>query len=247
MKVPLIRSRLLNHNDVVDTSSHQISRMSGISTVAINQTLADVSRPGADPVGKTFRRAPPDMPRVYQAVGIIGGIRNQAYRQTIRPKFYHHCQKFDLSGSGPTYWIRTTEVSASVVPSIRRTLPTAEPAMRTPKIITVPQTLYKSTQSYRISATCFMTMTGLGLFLAALSLYGVLAYSVASAPAKSASVWLSSPTAATLLEWLSRRAFVPRACEPESACSRDSGSHSFYNITLPSESDRSHAPPCRDR
>jgi putative ABC transport system permease protein len=62
---------------------------------------------------------------------------------------------------------------------MRKELSAAEPAMRAPQITLCRQVLYESTQAQRTYMLFLVVFAAVGLLLAALGLYGVLAYSVA--------------------------------------------------------------------
>ena len=75
--------------------------------------------------------------------------------------------------------IRTEADPRALLPAIRRELSAVEPAMRAPQIIVCRQALYDSTLAQRTYMLFLVVFAAVGLVLAALGIYGVLAYSVA--------------------------------------------------------------------
>jgi putative ABC transport system permease protein len=62
---------------------------------------------------------------------------------------------------------------------MRKELSAVEPAMRAPQVTVCRQALYDSTQAQRTYMLFLVVFAAVGLLLAALGIYGVLAYSVA--------------------------------------------------------------------
>jgi ABC-type antimicrobial peptide transport system permease subunit len=75
--------------------------------------------------------------------------------------------------------IRTETDPRTLLPAIRKELSAAEPAMRAPQVIVCRQALYDSTVAQRTYMLFLVVFAAVGLLLAALGIYGVLAYSVA--------------------------------------------------------------------
>jgi len=73
--------------------------------------------------------------------------------------------------------IRTEADPRALLPAIRQELKAAEPAMRAPQVIVCRQALYDSTVAQRTYMLFLVVFAAVGLLLAALGIYGVLAYS----------------------------------------------------------------------
>ena len=140
--------------------------------------MARLCWPGQDPLGKTLSAAHPRAKRRYEVVGVVGDIRDYRYDQKVNPTLYRPYQEFDLSGMAPAFVIRTAGDPSALVPAIRRELKAAEPAMNTPRISVFRQVLYEATQAHRTYMVFLVMFAGVGLLLAVIGIYGVLAYSV---------------------------------------------------------------------
>ncbi len=96
------------------------------------------------------------------------------------PTFYRPYQEQALSGGlGPFFAVRTDRDPRALIPALRDAIKATETSMTTPWFQVVRQTLYDATQARRTYALYLMLFAGVGLLLAALGIYGVLACSVA--------------------------------------------------------------------
>jgi len=180
MRVQLQAGRLLRRDDIIrDKYFHQTDLDSGSSAVVINESLARLAWPGEVAVGKSFRMDNKKSKRRYEVVGVVGDIRHFSYAQKVEPAFYRPYQEFDLAGLAPAFLIRVTGAPAPLIPAIRRELKALEGEMRTPDIRVVRQALYEATQPQRTYMLYLVIFAVVGLTLAAIGIFGVLAYSVA--------------------------------------------------------------------
>jgi len=179
MGTPLLAGRYLNRNDIATRYFHEQDLVEGTSAVLVNETLAQLCWPGETALGKRFGWASTRSKRLYEVVGVVGDVRTYSYEQKIEPTFYRPYQEFDLAGMPPTFLLRTAGNPHALIPAIRKELKAVEVDMRTPDIRIVQQLLYDSTQLHRLYMLYLAVFAGTGLLLAAVGLYGVLAYSVA--------------------------------------------------------------------
>jgi putative ABC transport system permease protein len=179
MRVPLLAGRHLNKSDIADDYFYKLELVEGTSAVVVNETMSRLCWPGRNPIGKTFRAEDPRCKRRYEVVGVVGDIRDFRYDQAVKATFYRPYQEFDLTGQSPDFVIRTAVKPSTLIPAIRRELKAAEPAMNTPRISVVRQTLYDATQAQRAYMLFLVVFAGVGLLLEAVGIYGVLACSVA--------------------------------------------------------------------
>jgi putative ABC transport system permease protein len=169
MRVPLRAGRYFDQHDLGE----------GIGTAIINETMANTFWPGEDPVGKKFRREGWRKTPQYEVVGVVSDVRDFRYDQPPRPTFYRPAHELSLTGFAPFLIVRTEADPRALVPAIRKELSAAEPAMRAPQVTVCRQALYDSTQAQRTYMLFLVVFAAVGLLLAALGIYGVLAYSVA--------------------------------------------------------------------
>jgi putative ABC transport system permease protein len=179
MRVPLLAGRYLEPNEIVDGYFMAKDSVEGTTAVIINQTLARLCWPGSDALGQQFVSASPRSKRRYEVVGIVADTRDFAFDQRVLPTLFRPYQEFDLAGQSPAFMMRTATDPGSLIPAILKELKAVEPAMITPNIRVTLQVLYESTQAQRTFMLYLVALAALGLLLAALGIYGVLAYSVA--------------------------------------------------------------------
>jgi len=173
MRIPLRAGRYFHRDDLGER----------VGTAIINETMARTFWPGEDALGKKFNRGARHHSPQYEVVGVVGDIREFRYRRPPtrppRPTFYRPSHELDLTGSAPFVVIRTQADPRALLPALRKELSAAEPAMRAPQVIACRQALYDSTQAQRTYMLFLVIFAAVGLLLAALGIYGVLAYSVA--------------------------------------------------------------------
>src|SRR5436309_7752322 len=105
--------------------------------------------------------------------------RRQSHGWPRRATFYRPCHELRLEGQAPFLIVRTETDPRALVPAIRKEMIALEPQMRAPWIVVCRQALYDSTQAQRTYMVFLVVFAAVGLLLAALGIYGVLAYSVA--------------------------------------------------------------------
>jgi hypothetical protein len=176
MRVPLLAGRYFNKDDIAADVFYRNEIIEGTSTVIINEAMARLSWPGENALGQKFRKAETYSKRTYEVVGIVSDIRDYRYDQRVEPTFYRPYQEVNAS---PTFMLRTAGDPRPLIPAIRRELKAAEPDMNTPIIGVVSQALYDRTQEQRTYMLYMVVFAAVGLVLAAVGIYGVLAYSVA--------------------------------------------------------------------
>jgi putative ABC transport system permease protein len=179
LRVPLLAGRYFDPGEIVDDYFFNTVHVEGTTAVLINQTLARLVWPGDHAVGQRFTSESPDSKHRYEVIGIVADTRDFAFNQKVSPTLYRPYQEFDLAGQSPAFLIRTAADPGALIPAIRTELRRAEPAMFTPIIQVTSQLLYESTLAHRTYMLYLAVLAAVGLLLAALGIYGVLAYSVA--------------------------------------------------------------------
>ena len=164
MRIPLIRGRLVLPTDV--ESSEQI--------VVINEAAALKYWPGEDALGKRIKIN--DSDRVV--VGIVGNIRHLGPEQPARQEAYiPFYQGSDLGGE---LVIRTHGDPKTLIPSVKAAIWSVNPEQRlTGDINTLEGHMDKLLAQRRFNMALLVLFGGLGLVIAAVGIYGVMAYLVA--------------------------------------------------------------------
>ncbi|UCF14240.1 MAG: FtsX-like permease family protein, partial [Phycisphaerales bacterium] len=166
--VPLIEGRFLDRSD------------RGRDTVVVNEALAKAFWPGRRAIGKRIRSLPKRdwSHQEWEIVGVVGNTRLYAYDHEPRPTFFRPSE--EAYGGGPAHYfcIRTQIESALMIRPIQLAIKEVEPDVFTPSIEIVSDRLYRSTQGRRTFTLYLSLSAGVGLALAAIGLYGILAYAL---------------------------------------------------------------------
>jgi predicted permease len=170
MGIPLVRGRFLSE---ADTTPAPISLM-------VNQTLARKVWPAENPIGKRIRLRP-DAPWL-SVIGVVTDIQNHGSNVAPKPEMYflHTDQPFGLWADfrSMTLVVRTAAKPQQTVSAVRGELKNLDPDLPVYKVQTLDQIVSASVSPTRFPALVLSVFAGLALLLAAVGVYGVLAYTV---------------------------------------------------------------------
>ena len=169
--IPLIRGRGFSAAD----------RMGAPHVTLINETMARRIWPTGDAIGHRVR--PPGMDLHGKdwltIVGVVGDVRHGGLESVPRPEMYiSYAQRPERLPEGATVVVRTEAPSAQLATAIRERVRAIDPNVPV-RMSTMAELLTTSTASRRFSTVVLSCFAALALMLAALGIYGVLAYSVA--------------------------------------------------------------------
>jgi len=171
MRIPFIRGRALDEHDLNPAPS----------TVVVNETLARRIWPEEDAIGKRLRLKP-DAPWLT-VVGIVSDIKNEGSGKPTKPELYllYTEQSFGLWADlrSMTLVVRTSSEPQQIVNAVRGELNSLDPALPIYKVQTLGGIVSASTSQTRLPAVLLSVFAGIALLLAAVGVYGVLAYTVA--------------------------------------------------------------------
>jgi predicted permease len=171
MGISLMRGRFLNDEEARRPPA----------SVVVNQTLARKVWPGTDPIGKRIRLGP-DYPWLF-VVGVVADIKNHGSNVATKPEMY-----FLLSDQPFQIWVdlrsmtlvvRTASESAQMVGAIRGQVKQLDPELPIYKVSTLKELVSSSISQTRFPALTLSLFACAALLLAAIGVYGVLAYTVA--------------------------------------------------------------------
>ena len=141
----------------------------------INETLARRHFPGENPIGTHLRVNVGDSPN-YEIVGIVGDVRLVTLEADMRPTVYvPHTQ---LAIGFMTLVVRTEQDPVSAASAVRATVRSLDPQLPVAAVQTMDQVLSDSIARPRVTATLLTVFALMALTLAAVGVYGVMAYSV---------------------------------------------------------------------
>ncbi|HYE84822.1 MAG TPA: FtsX-like permease family protein, partial [Vicinamibacterales bacterium] len=159
LDIPLRAGRLFEDRD----------RAATVTPVIISEAIAQRYFPGEDPLGHRLKGGPNGL----EIIGVVGNIRRAALTDQPRADMY-----LPFTGIGSTIFLRTAGDPLSAVPAVRTALKSLEPLI----IISVPRAFDDiAAASIAISRLAMRLLAGFALValtLAAIGIYGVMAYSV---------------------------------------------------------------------
>lgn len=171
MKVRLIEGRTFEPQD---------ENPNAMPVVIVNQALAKRFWTGS-PIG---RRVNPGFaePKVWcTIVGVVEDTKNAGMDKPAGPELYFQVQQVanQFLGSNVNFVVRASNESASLESSIRNAVREMDPSLPVYNLWSMNELVSKSVIQPRFLALLLATFSGIALFLAAIGIYGVMAYSVA--------------------------------------------------------------------
>jgi putative ABC transport system permease protein len=146
----------------------------------VNQALAKRFWKGS-PIG---RRVNPTFaePKVwFTIVGVVEDTKNAGMDKPAGPELYMQVRQVAsvLLGGNMNFVVRTSNESLALESSIRSVVRELDPSLPVYNLKTMNDVVSKSMVQPRFLALLLATFSGIALFLAAIGIYGVMAYSVA--------------------------------------------------------------------
>ena len=148
------------------------------SVVIINETMAKRFWQGEDPIGKRFMYGTPGNgdPQWMTIVGVVGDVRRTGFDAEVRPEtFLPHQQ---ASARGMMLMVRSTSDPASLTGAVREAVRSIDPDLPVFSVKPMDALLGDMMAQRRLNMLLFAILAGVALVLAAVGIYGVIAYSV---------------------------------------------------------------------
>ena len=169
--IPLIAGREFTDADTVNSAR----------VALVNQTFARKFGLGNDAVGKSMGWAPGEGYRSRLDTTIVGVVEDAKYsevKQTVPPQFFVPYRQDDGLG-GMHVYVRTSGDIAQAASAITAVVKRLDPNLPIEALETLPEQVRNNTYLDRMVTTLSAAFALLATLLAAIGLYGVLAYTVA--------------------------------------------------------------------
>jgi len=165
MGIPLLKGRSFTDQD-----------RDGSPRVAIvNDAFVRLHYPNEDPLGKRIRMGR-NASIVREIVGVVGTVKHYGLKDKEIAQMYEPFRQ--MPNTGMTMVVKTTGDPTSLIPAVRREIQLADPDQPVANTASLEQMLSDSGALPRVQAMLMALLGGIALLLAAVGLYGVMAYSV---------------------------------------------------------------------
>jgi putative ABC transport system permease protein len=168
LRIPLLRGRFFDASDGPN----------GPGAIIINDALARTYFAGRDPIGQRIRLGPNPKDPYIAIVGVVGDVRQSGLERDVRPTAFVNNERDGWSSL--TVVARGTRDAASTLPVLRDAVRGADPTALIDQVSTMDDVVGASLSRRRFALVLLSIFAGVSLCLAALGVYGVLAYAVAA-------------------------------------------------------------------
>jgi putative ABC transport system permease protein len=163
MGIPLLRGRFFNAHEVATAARVAI----------INSAAARDFFPDEDPIGRQIGQDND----TWEIVGIVGDVRMRSLERPVAPMVYRPQVSADGWRSA-TLVVRTHGSPLRLVESVRQAIHEIDPAQPVANVRTLAEIVGASMAQRRLTVVLLGSFATVALLLAAIGLYGVIAYAV---------------------------------------------------------------------
>jgi len=163
MGIPILRGR-----DIQETDTDRSPRV-----VIVNERLARALWPDKDPLG---RRVIFEQNVAALVVGVARDIRDAGPGEPAPPEYY--IPTYQRGYPAMALAVRTKGDAKAMAEAVRRAIQTFDPEQPVTRVATMEEILDQEVAQRRVQTTLLSAFAGLAMALAAVGLYGVLAYLV---------------------------------------------------------------------
>jgi putative ABC transport system permease protein len=177
MRIPILKGRGISSSD----------RRGALKVMVISESLAEAAFPGQDPIGKRIAccESGPDgkSPDFKVVVGVAGNVRSRGPGEAPSPEFYLPIDQVPAEGwdwvQRTAYIVVRTHLEPeSMTNPVRAIVRDVAPGVPVFQVRTMEQRLQDSMATAKFNTLLLTLLGAVGLVLAAVGIYGVIAYFV---------------------------------------------------------------------
>ncbi|MGH7634792.1 MAG: FtsX-like permease family protein, partial [Gemmatimonadaceae bacterium] len=168
-RIPLLRGRSFGSADVPTSPL----------VAVINRGLAHRLFGDADPIGRRFGdcvTGTASTPVMHTVVGVIGDVHGYGLQNDVSDEAYYASSQIVLE-HGMALVVRGAVPVETLVPAIKRVIAEVDPLLPLSQV-TMEEVIRTSLASSRFTTLLLVMLGGMGLVLAVIGIYGVIAYFV---------------------------------------------------------------------
>lgn len=174
MRIPLVRGRTFEANDM---------RAGAPRIAVVNQRLAERLWPGQDAVGKRIRMWTNDPTGWREVVGVVGDTRSSGQAVPIAMEaFIPYAQAPERAWAAyqrsMALVVRTSDAPDAATSAVRSALSSVDPGLPMYATQTLERVVDGSVEARRFNMSLLSMLAGIGVLLAGVGIYGVVAFFV---------------------------------------------------------------------
>jgi putative ABC transport system permease protein len=164
--VRLLRGRFFDARDT----------LSAPRVIVISETLARNYFAGEDPVGKRMKHGGPDPGSYSEIIGVVADVSYHGLEEPSQPIFYYAAAQMPAR----PMWVlvRTAVPAANLTNAVLAAIRSVDRDIPVARVATLSQVMASSVETPRFRSLLMVIFAGAALLLAAVGIYGVIAYSV---------------------------------------------------------------------
>ncbi len=163
----LLQGRVLTEHDAPDAPF----------VAVMNDVAADRYFPGQDPIGKRLSMGGPKGPWL-QVVGVVGATRNRGLDVPPAPEIFASTRQLAGAWNQLFLVLRTRGDPRAVLPSVREQVRQMDPQQPVYMVQTMKESYAAAALQRRVATVALSVFAAFALLLAAVGIYGVVAYGV---------------------------------------------------------------------
>jgi predicted permease len=167
--IPVLAGRDFNARDT--STSRKVA--------VVNESLARTYFPNVNPIGRTFQAGSKTHPVTMEIIGVCANAKYYRVRKDVEPTIYAPYWQKDNGVDGATFAIATSLEAPALLPSLRDALRHVDPNLPMLDVRSQDDQIAANLRQERIFASLTAGFGLLALALAAVGIYGIMAYSVA--------------------------------------------------------------------